>query len=70
MKCHKDVFKNLELYREFLQNIPLDKFREEYIEVKWVEQDLPKEILPLASIFRNYWDEIYPNEAPRGKNHT
>jgi len=58
MVCHKDVFKNLELYRKFLENIPLDKFREEYIKVKWVEQDLPKEILPLASIFRNYWDEM------------
>ena len=58
MKCHKDAFKNLELYRKFLENIPLDKFREEYIEVKWVERDLPKEILPQASIFRNYWDEM------------
>lgn len=58
MECHKDVSKCLELYREFLEDIPLDRFREEYIKVKWVEQDLYKEILPLASIFRNYWDEM------------
>lgn len=25
--------------------------------IKWVEQDLPKEMLPLASIFRYYWDD-------------
>lgn len=47
----------LKLYRDFLETVPLDKFREKYKEIKWVEQDLPKEILPLASIFRNYWDE-------------
>jgi len=49
--------KTLKLYRDFLESIPLDKFREKYKEIKWVEQDLPKEILPLASIFKNYWDK-------------
>jgi hypothetical protein len=44
-------------YRKFLESIPLDKYREELKDIKWVEQDFPKEILPLASIFRYYWNE-------------
>jgi len=47
---------DLAKYRKFLENIPLDKYREELINVKWVEQDLPKEILPLASIFKHCWE--------------
>lgn len=38
----------------------MNKYREELKDVKWVEQDLPKEILPLASIFsifKYYWEE-------------
>lgn len=48
---------SLRKYREFLESIPLVKYREELKSVKWVEQDLPKEMLPLASIFRYYWEE-------------
>jgi len=44
-------------FREFLESIPLARYREETKDVKWVEQDLPKEILPQDSIFRYYWEE-------------
>lgn len=53
----KNQIKDIEEYRKFLESIPLDKYREELKDIKWVEQDLPKEMLPLASIFRYYWDE-------------
>jgi hypothetical protein len=53
----KDPVKDLRKYREFLESIPLEKYREEFKDVKWVEQDLPKEILPLASIFKHYWED-------------
>jgi len=45
----------LDSYRAFLQSIPLAKYRETLKDVKWVEQDLYPEMLPLASIYRNYW---------------
>lgn len=48
---------HLEKYRTFLEGIPLAKYREELKGIKWVEQDLPKEIFPLASIFKYYWNE-------------
>ena len=48
---------DLEKYRRFLESIPLTKYREELKDIKWVEQDLPKEMLPLESIFKYYWDE-------------
>ncbi len=47
--------KALNFYRAFLQSIPLAEYRETLKDVKWVEQDLYPEMLPLASIFRNYW---------------
>lgn len=53
----KDPILDLQRFRDFLGSIPLDKYREELKNVKWVEQDLPKEILPLASIFKYYWEE-------------
>ena len=53
----KNSIEDLAKYRKFLESIPLDKYREELKDVKWVEQDLPKEILPLASIFKYYWEE-------------
>jgi hypothetical protein len=46
---------NLELYRTFLMNIPLESYRGELRDVKWVEQDLPPEIQPLESIYNSYW---------------
>lgn len=53
----KDAITDLQKFRDFLMSIPLDKYREELKDIKWVEQDLPKEILPLSSIFRYYWEE-------------
>jgi len=53
----KDPIEDLRKYRKFLESIPLDKYREELKDVKWVEQDLPPEILPLISIFKYYWEE-------------
>lgn len=48
---------DLKKYRRFLGTIPLDKYREELKDIKWVEQDLPREMLPMASIFKYYWEE-------------
>ncbi len=60
-KKERDIMKNpledLKNYRCFLESIPLNKYREELKDVKWVEQDLPKEMLPLVSIFKYYWEE-------------
>jgi len=47
----------LDCYRRFLESIPLAKFRAELKDIKWVEQDLYPRILPLSSLFRNYWHE-------------
>jgi len=52
----KNPIKDLDKYRKFLEKIPLAEHREKLKDVKWVEQDLPKEILPLASIFKYYWE--------------
>lgn len=48
---------NLEKFRKFLETIPLEKYREEFKNVKWVEQDLPNELLPIDSIFKYYWED-------------
>lgn len=53
----KNPIDDLCKFREFLKSIPLNKYREELKDVKWVEQDLPKEILPLSSVFKYYWEE-------------
>jgi hypothetical protein len=53
----KNPLQDLEKYRYFLESIPLDRYREELKDIKWVEQDLPKEMLPLTSIFKYYWEE-------------
>jgi hypothetical protein len=46
---------DLDKYRKFLESIPLVKYRDELKDIKWVEQDLPKELFPLESIFSHYW---------------
>lgn len=51
----KDAVNALQTYRRFLESIPLDRYRDELKDVKWVEQDLYPELLPLVSVFRNYW---------------
>lgn len=53
----KDSIKDFERYRKFLESIPLSEYREKLNDIKWVEQDLPKDMLPLKSIFRHYWFE-------------
>ncbi|MBC7329471.1 TaqI family restriction endonuclease [bacterium] len=52
-----DNLTDFERFRRFLESIPLDKYREELRDVKWVEQNLYKEILPLESIFKYYWEK-------------
>ncbi|MBC7327581.1 TaqI family restriction endonuclease [bacterium] len=47
----------LKKIRQFLESIPLSQYREETKGIKWVEQDLPKAVLPLASIFQFYWKD-------------
>jgi len=54
---NKEPLEDLKKYRSFLESIPLNKYRDELKEIKWVEQDLPRELLPLASIFQYYWEE-------------
>lgn len=53
----KNPIGDLKKYREFLETIPLDKYREEFKDIKWVEQDLHQLLLPLPSIFENYWEK-------------
>jgi hypothetical protein len=48
---------SLRRFRSFLKRIPLNRYRERFERIKWVEQDLPKEILPLYSIYRYYWED-------------
>jgi len=52
-----DSLEVLHQYRRFLESIPLDEYREKFRIIKWVEQDLPKDLLPQGSIFRHYWYE-------------
>jgi len=53
----KDPIKALEEYRRFLATIPLDKYREDFKPIKWVEQDLHPLLFPQGSIFENYWEK-------------
>ncbi|MEW6686503.1 MAG: TaqI family restriction endonuclease [Candidatus Edwardsbacteria bacterium] len=52
----KNPIRDLEKYREFLETIPLDKYREELKNIKWVEQDLVSQLFPLKSIYATYWE--------------
>lgn len=45
----------LEQFEEFLATIPLERYRNELMPVKTVEQDLPKDLNPLPAIYANYW---------------
>lgn len=53
----KNPTADLEKYRKFLTSIPLDKYREELKDIKFVEQDLVKPLYPLVSIFEHYWQK-------------
>ncbi|GEM_PF-5201025 len=45
----------LERFEAFLSSIPLERYREELVPIKTVEQDLPKDLNPLPSIYASYW---------------
>lgn len=45
----------LRQFEEFLVSIPLEKYREELLTVKTVEQDLPRDLNPLPAIYEAYW---------------
>lgn len=45
------------LFRSFLKTINLDRYREEFKDKKYVEQDLPDDVVTtiLESLYENYW---------------
>ncbi len=45
-------------FETFLASIPLEKYREELLPIKTVEQDLPKELIPLTDIYEQYWVDV------------
>lgn len=47
--------KLLQEFENFLATIPLEKYREELLPIKRVEQDLPRDLNPLPSLYSNYW---------------
>lgn len=47
----------LEKFEKFLVSIPLDRYREELLPIKTVEQDLPKQLNPLPDIYKEYWTD-------------
>jgi hypothetical protein len=51
-------------FENFLKSIPLDKYRDELMKYKLVEQDLPKDLIPLSDIFKYYWKEGKTAEFP------
>ncbi|MCX7757187.1 MAG: TaqI family restriction endonuclease [candidate division WOR-3 bacterium] len=53
----KDANNDLIAYRAFLESIPLEDFRKELKDIKFVEQDLHPLLFPLASIFEYYWEK-------------
>lgn len=44
-------------FEEFLSSIPLIRYRDELLNVKTVEQDLPKSLNPLPAIYEKYWTD-------------
>lgn len=47
----------LQRFEEFLASIPLERYREELLPVKTVEQDLPRSLNPLPAIYEAYWSD-------------
>ncbi len=45
----------LRVYENFLSNIDLEFYREKYVQIKTVEQDLPRLMNPLPPIYNAYW---------------
>lgn len=48
---------DLETFNNFLKNVPLDMYREQYQHIKTVEQDLPKDMHALSTLYYVYWDK-------------
>lgn len=53
----KKGLRTLSAFEQFLESIPLDRYREELMPVKTVEQDLPPELNPLPAIYSAFWVE-------------
>ncbi|MER3499968.1 MAG: hypothetical protein C4295_00570 [Candidatus Fervidibacterota bacterium] len=49
--------KLLQAFEDFVASIPLERYRQELLLVKTVEQDLPKSLNPLPSIYETYWTD-------------
>lgn len=50
-----EELRTLSAFERFLESIPLDRYREELMPVKTVEQDLPPELNPLPAIYSTFW---------------
>ena len=51
------AFQALSAFEKFLESIPLERYRQELMPVKTVEQDLPPDLNPLPDIYRAFWVE-------------
>ncbi len=51
----RDWREDLSKFEGFLENIDMEKYRH-LRQIKTVEQDLPRELLPLELFYRYYWD--------------
>lgn len=47
----------LEKFNKFLQSVDLKAYREQYMPIKIVEMNLPKNIQAIELLYRVYWDE-------------
>lgn len=53
----KKAVQVLSAFEQFLESIPLDRYREELMPIKTVEQDLPPDLNPLPAIYAAFWVE-------------
>ncbi len=44
-------------FERFLASVPLERYRNELLQVKTIEQDLPPELNPLPAIYNAFWVE-------------
>ncbi|MEN3009665.1 MAG: TaqI family restriction endonuclease [Candidatus Bipolaricaulaceae bacterium] len=45
----------LETFERFLENLPLEEYKEKYSQIKTVEQNLPRTLNPLRLLYKHYW---------------